>query len=554
MQLIITKGTTSKIIPIFLSDSSKTDGSGLDGLVFNSAGLVAKYKREGDSEWTTMALVTATEGTWTSLGFKEDAEGLGYYEIGIPNAALAVGAGVEWVRINLYGATNMAPLPILIQLIDASIFYEGGVWVDSGASNTNTQPGVDGIRRNPVSTLVAARTLANAIGMQKYYIINSSSLTLAATHENWEFEGLGRASSILNLGSQDVDNSSFKNLSVTGTQGGSNLIQMDGCLLTALSALKIWANRCCLSGNITIAAGTMFIFDQCLSAVAGASTPEMTFSAGVTAVQFRHYSGGLEVKGMTSDHTMSYETDGQLVVNANCTSGVIVARGNMSITDNGTTMDITQDAVYNIDNIWDEILTGATHNVNNSAGRILRQLKGAIIEDGTAQAGGPNTITLANGASAVNDFYNHAVIIITAGTGQGLFGLIEDYVGSTRIATMHENWVIQPDDTSEYAIIAYGKVHALELDSLEATAITQVTNAVWVSAVTLAEQAAGAPPATPTPQQAVMYPYMHLRNKGVSDSNAGKFKIYNDAGNVVAEGTLDDTAGVFTKGKLGAPT
>jgi len=204
--------------------------------------------------------------------------------------------------------------------------------------------------------------------------------------------------------------------------------------------------------------------------------------------------------------------------------------------------------------VWDEVLTGATHNIQNSSGKILRQLRGAFIEDGTAQAGGAITITLETIASDVDDFYDHAVVVITAGTGQGGYGLIDSYIGSTRVATMHTNWVIQPDDTSEYAIIAYGKTHALELDSFEPGAITQITNAVWASALALAEQAAGAPPKNPTPQQVMMYEYMHLRNKGVSDSNTGKFKIYNDADAVIAEGTLDDTSGVFTKGKLGDPS
>lgn len=259
----------------------------------------------------------------------------------------------------------------------AYIPYDGGIWIDSGAANTNTVVGVDGLPSNPVSTLVAARTLANAIGVQRYYITNSSSLALAATHQNWEFVGLGRASSILSLGGQDVDNSEFRNLSVTGLQGGANLIQMVSCLLTSLSALKIWARKCCLSGDITIAAGSMFIFDQCLSAVAGAATPVLTFSPGATTVQFRHYSGGLEVKSMTSDHTMSYETDGQLIVNANCTSGVISARGNMSITDNGTTMNITKDAVWNtsqsIQSVTDDvgITQAGADKVNGPSGAVI---------------------------------------------------------------------------------------------------------------------------------------------------------------------------------------
>lgn len=181
MKLNITKGATSYILSVFVSDSSKTDGSGLAGLLFNSSGLIAKYKRQGEAGWTTMVFVTATEGTWTNKGFIEDDIALGNYELGIPNAAIAAGSGVEWVRLMLYGATNMAPLPIEIQFIEPYVMYAGGVWIDSGASNTGTAVGVDGIPSNPVSTLVAARTIADAIGVQKYYITNSSALTLAAT-------------------------------------------------------------------------------------------------------------------------------------------------------------------------------------------------------------------------------------------------------------------------------------------------------------------------------------------------------------------------------------
>lgn len=288
--------------------------------------------------------------------------------------------------------------------------YDGGVWVDSAATNANTVVGVDGLPSNPVSTLTAARTLANVIGVQKYYIVNTSSLTLAATHEDWVFVGIGRGN-ILSLGGQDVDNSCFFNLSMTGTQGGSNLIMMEGCQLTSLTALKLWATRCWLSGTNTIAAGSMFIFDQCLSAVAGAGTPILIFSAGVTTVQFRHYSGGLEVQSMTSDHTMSFETDGQLVVNANCTSGNISARGNMQITDNGTTMNITKVAVYNTQQIADSLKLAPTAgapaagSVNADIDTLLTRITAAVALESTLTAmkgAGWSTETLVTIEAAIN--------------------------------------------------------------------------------------------------------------------------------------------------------
>lgn len=118
MKLNIKKDATSKIISIFISDSSATDGSGLAGLVFNSAGLVARYKREGQSTWTTITLANGTLGTWSSGGFKEDTIAGGWYELGLPNVIIASATTVDWVVLDIRGATNMAPLPIEIQLVE----------------------------------------------------------------------------------------------------------------------------------------------------------------------------------------------------------------------------------------------------------------------------------------------------------------------------------------------------------------------------------------------------------------------------------------------------
>ncbi len=110
------QGTTSMSVDFFVQDSSSTTGAGLTGLVYNSGSLTAYYYRQGAASATSMTLVTMTVGTWTSLGFKEiDATNMpGWYQLGIPNAALA--AGAKSVKIMLKGATNMAPVNIELQL------------------------------------------------------------------------------------------------------------------------------------------------------------------------------------------------------------------------------------------------------------------------------------------------------------------------------------------------------------------------------------------------------------------------------------------------------
>tara|TARA_R110000868_G_scaffold53984_1_gene169217 strand:+ start:36 stop:932 length:897 start_codon:yes stop_codon:yes gene_type:complete len=115
-KLIRKPGATSQIFQVFVRDSSSTTGGGLTGLTNASGSLTAYYHRDTDTTATAISLVTMTVGTFTSSGFKEvDPTNLpGVYQFCPPNAALA--AGATSVIFFLKGATNMAPLPIEVDL------------------------------------------------------------------------------------------------------------------------------------------------------------------------------------------------------------------------------------------------------------------------------------------------------------------------------------------------------------------------------------------------------------------------------------------------------
>jgi hypothetical protein len=108
------------------------------------------------------------------------------------------------------------------------------------------------------------------------------------------------------------------------------------------------------------------------------------------------------------------------------------------------------------DIVWDEVLTGATHNIASSAGRRLRQLASVIVRAGTAQGSGTgnNQIQLDAGASATNGEYDPGLIFIETGTGAGQARLILQYNGSTKVATVDRDWRVNPDNTSEFVILA----------------------------------------------------------------------------------------------------
>ena len=121
--------------------------------------------------------------------------------------------------------------------------------------------------------------------------------------------------------------------------------------------------------------------------------------------------------------------------------------------------DIAAEVVTEVeDKVWDEVLTGATHNVPTSAGRRLRTLGAVSITDGTASAGTVNSITLEAGSSATNNIYNQNLIAIVAGMGVGQCRLIAEYNGSTLKAIVDRNWDITPNATSEYMMVAFSGI------------------------------------------------------------------------------------------------
>lgn len=143
---------------------------------------------------------------------------------------------------------------------------------------------------------------------------------------------------------------------------------------------------------------------------------------------------------------------------------------------------ISLDAIA--DATWDEILTGATHNIATSAGRRLRQVEAiSVLSSGVAQDGGAGSITLAAGESAVEDFYNHAIIVITAGTGIGQARAVHAYDGGTKVATIVPNWETNPAVASEYLILADTEKHVYEVHANAINAASIATDAIDADAL-----------------------------------------------------------------------
>lgn len=100
-----------------------------------------------------------------------------------------------------------------------------------------------------------------------------------------------------------------------------------------------------------------------------------------------------------------------------------------------------------------------TYDITPSAtvGNITLTASSVTTDNGTAQAGGADTITLKAATSYTSDDQPNGMFIrITAGTGAGQVRHVEDYVASTKVLTVYPAWDTAPDATSQYSVKAFG--------------------------------------------------------------------------------------------------
>lgn len=202
-----------------------------------------------------------------------------------------------------------------------------------------------------VITMLAARRL--------HKICIHGTLTLAATMNHYSFFGHEHeaAGDILNLGGQDVDDSHFESLIITGVQGGAGLATYRDCLFVStlpipMTGFRGMAKNCAFFSGLGIAIATgntdFADFDHCTS-IHGVATviigsPDRVsfkeFSGGLILtlqaagdVLVRGISGYLEIDEMTGGTLEIYAHGADIQINADCVGGTIAIYGDARVTD-----------------------------------------------------------------------------------------------------------------------------------------------------------------------------------------------------------------------------
>jgi len=127
------------------------------------------------------------------------------------------------------------------------------------------------------------------------------------------------------------------------------------------------------------------------------------------------------------------------------------------------------------------IADNAIDNATFAADTVCKNIRSAATNGAST-----NTVTLDGSASSLDNFYDGQIIQITSGTGVGQSRVILSYVGSTKIATVTENWVTPPTSAT-YTILPLGDV---EVGFIMAGVITSAS--IATGAITNVKFASGA--------------------------------------------------------------
>lgn len=377
-----------------------------------------------------------------------------------------VASGVVEANIQEWLDTTVPTPPVAGRPVVSGGYEGGAVWINTLIANTDTTDHVDGTIENPVSTIVAATTIAGSLGLKKFNLTPGSSITLAQAYDNYIFDA---CHATIVLDGQSVNNSVFIGCVISGNDDGSNVshVQYFDCVFTSSTLGQFVFTRCYIIGTITLAEAGTYFMHQSFSGVAGASTPTLDFGSGLAAsqVNMRDYSGGIEIENMGAGagiYNMSLEGNGQLIINANCSATSNVSlRGDFKVTDNasGAVVVTRDDDSANIIDIQSRIpsvlISGRMNSdveaINDdtvSVGNIKSQYDTTGISGGTFPATQDQLSGIANVGAAVNtpaDSYTLTTGTQSSGTvtsTQALDGINHEHTDDAGAMDLYYEFVI----------------------------------------------------------------------------------------------------------------
>jgi hypothetical protein len=285
-------------------------------------------------------------------------------------------AGADWSKVtnptSTVGLTNTTVGTVTNLTNERGKYAMGSVWIGPSA-NTNTVSYTDGIITNPVSTIAAAKTIADALNMRRFEVIRTGTVQVGADLAGYRVSGVGWSLTTTG-GSRDVGTTAFLGAQVVGgtfasTTGTINWERCEFSTGVTIGVSNVIESR--FQGTMTLSTAGNYDFVDCASVVAGTAAPEFAIPSGTVNVSFRRWSGGIKITGITSGTTVSIDMVSGGTVTLEGADGNVQVRGmTAGITDSRTgSPTLGQNAAINMTKINTEADTALSDvNLDHLAG------------------------------------------------------------------------------------------------------------------------------------------------------------------------------------------
>jgi hypothetical protein len=210
----------------------------------------------------------------------------------------------------------------------------GAIWIDTTNGVNATESYVHGTADLPTSSLANAITINTALTLNRFQVAPGSSITFAETHTRQLWQGHGWD---IALGGQSIDECHFFHAAaVTGIGTAATEMEFHDCEIGTGSFQNANFYNSTFSGTASFTAAGDFHLIDCHSGVPGAGAPTFALGTGAINAEFRRWSGGITITGMSSDDVLTLS--GELgTVTLGGADGTVEIRGTYkAIVDNRT--------------------------------------------------------------------------------------------------------------------------------------------------------------------------------------------------------------------------
>lgn len=260
-----------------------------------------------------------------------------------------VGANTGKVRVRFYGAA-LSSANLYIDRITANYavvsqsvgYANGAVWINTGAANTDTELYVDGVADNPVSSLAAAKIIADQLSLRTLVFAGDATYTIDADYSPFLLTGAGQTvtlsgafnlprrierATIIGGTNTGAENTVWQNCAVAGPVVTTGRVTMLDSFIVATGSLTV--------GNVTMTAkNTDFALGSYIDLSAVSSK----------MIRIVGSSGSCEVRGLSNGSTLVYSGHGRLDIHGSCTGGTIYVQGNVDINNLSSVTDLRLEA------------------------------------------------------------------------------------------------------------------------------------------------------------------------------------------------------------------